>query len=73
MFSSRTAEALRDRYKRYLSCLTPNDITKISKWVMENGVLDGFLEFSFSFEEGKLNMVRKLERIVKVKMCYESD
>lgn len=37
---------------------------------MENGILDGFLEFSFSFEEGKLNMVRKLERIVKVKMCY---
>ena len=70
-FPSRTVESLRDRYKRYLSCLKEGDIVKIGGWVVENGVVDAFLEFSFFFEVERMEMVRKLERIVKVKLSYQ--
>eukprot|EP00828_Plagiopyla_frontata_P040601 TRINITY_DN5547_c0_g1_i2.p1 TRINITY_DN5547_c0_g1~~TRINITY_DN5547_c0_g1_i2.p1 ORF type:complete len:299 (-),score=47.02 TRINITY_DN5547_c0_g1_i2:188-1084(-) len=69
-FPSRTVESLRDRYKRYLSCLKGSDIVKVGGWVIENGVLDAFLEFSFFFESERMEMVRKLEKIVKVKLSY---
>ena len=66
-------ESLRDRYKRYLSCLKGSDIIKIGGWVIENGVIDAFLEFSFFFEIERMEMVRKLEKIIKVKVSYSSD
>ena len=72
-FTSRTIESLRDRYKRYLSCLKGNDIIKIGGWVLENGVIDAFMEFGFFFEPERMKMIRKLEKIVKVKVSYQSD
>lgn len=72
-FPSRTVESLRDRYKRYLSCLKEGDIVKIGGWVIENGVIDAFLEFSFFFEVERMEMVRKLEKIVKIQVNYQDN
>eukprot|EP00828_Plagiopyla_frontata_P015482 TRINITY_DN2009_c0_g1_i1.p1 TRINITY_DN2009_c0_g1~~TRINITY_DN2009_c0_g1_i1.p1 ORF type:complete len:407 (+),score=39.33 TRINITY_DN2009_c0_g1_i1:99-1319(+) len=62
-FTDRTIESLRDRYRKYLSCLTSKDIVKIGSWLLENGVEKSYLEFKMNNEVKQ----KQLWKIVKYK------